>query len=299
MLNDQQTKHLIKKKAVETGLEPEQLHRLYAIEQLLKKLSTSKELSRHFILKGGYLLTTLLQLENRATADLDWTIHNMKLNQEALEQFKALITSPDEDGIVRFEWVSEQETRVNFLYNGFALRLNYINGKMKTPIFIDMTTGEELLPVKKQAVRLLFEEGTVEFQTYPIEQILADKVITTLTYGSKDDTNSRSKDLYDIYILQKTFPEMKLSDVARAMQTTNSQRELGLDPENYEAIISYLSESPKQKELWARFQRQNSYARALTFEQIFESVKVVTHQLVEIQREQEKLEQENENDFSL
>jgi hypothetical protein len=269
----------VKKKEQETGLGAAQLYRLYAMEQLMKKLSESKDLREKFILKGGYLLTTLLQLENRATADLDGTIANMKLDGEALEKFKQLITSPDEDGIVRFEWLGAAETRVNFLYSGFNLRLNYLSGKMRVPINVDMTTGEDILPAKLQPVSLLFEEGTVEFRTYPIEQILADKIYTTLVYGKIDDSNSRAKDLYDIYIIQRNFPEFSLSDVANAISMTNLQRAAAIEVSDYIPIIDFLSRSDKQKEYWSKFQHQNRYARSFSFEQIFESVRKVVNDL--------------------
>ncbi|MDR2976242.1 MAG: nucleotidyl transferase AbiEii/AbiGii toxin family protein [Streptococcaceae bacterium] len=245
----------------------------------MKKLSESKNLREKFILKGGYLLTTLLQLENRATADLDGTIANMKLDDEAVDKFKQLITSPDDDGIVRFEWLGAAETRVNFLYSGFNLRLNYLSGKMRVPINVDMTTGEDILPAKLQPVSLLFEEGTVEFRTYPIEQILADKIYTTLVYGKVDDSNSRAKDLYDIHIIQRNFPEFSLSDVANAISMTNHQRAAAIEVTNYIPIIDFLSKSDKQKEYWSKFQHQNSYARSFSFEEIFDSVRKVVNDL--------------------
>ncbi|MCA1387171.1 hypothetical protein I6F34_41120, partial [Bradyrhizobium sp. BRP05] len=67
MLSEQRVKNLIKKKMDETGLSAQQLYRLYAVEQLAKKIASIEQLRDKFILKGGYLLTTILQLANRAT----------------------------------------------------------------------------------------------------------------------------------------------------------------------------------------------------------------------------------------
>ncbi|TRW69831.1 nucleotidyl transferase AbiEii/AbiGii toxin family protein [Lactococcus lactis] len=279
MLSEQRVKNLIKKKMDETGLSAQQLYRLYAVEQLAKKIASIEQLRDKFILKGGYLLTTILQLANRATADLDGTIANMRLDKEGLKQFEQLISKPESNGKTYFEWLRQEETREDFLYNGFKIHLNYCIGKMKIPIKIDLTTGEDILPAQKQQIQLLFEDEKIDFKSYPIEQIMADKVITTLSYGQVDNTNSRSKDLYDIYVLKNVFPKFSLVDVVVAMNKTKLQRNLEIPAKEYGEIISRLSHSTEQESHWRKFQSQNSYARTLDFETVFEAVKTVVDDL--------------------
>lgn len=279
MLSEQRVKNLIKKKMEETGLSAQQLYRLYAVEQLAKKISSTDELKDKFILKGGYLLTTILQLANRATADLDGTIANMRLDEKGLKEFEQLISKPESNGKSNFEWLRQEETREDFLYNGFKIHLNYCIGKMKIPIKIDLTTGEDILPAQNQQIQLLFEDEKIDFRSYPIEQIIADKVITTLSYGQVDNTNSRSKDLYDIYVLKNVFPKFSLVDVVVAMNKTKTQRNLEIPAREYGAIISRLSHSTEQKSHWRKFQSQNSYARTLDLETVFEAVKTVVDDL--------------------
>lgn len=74
-------KHLVKTKAKKTGVPVQQLYGLFAMEQLLIKLNDSPY-KEHLILKGGYVLSTTLGLNKRATRDLDTTVRNLSLSRE-------------------------------------------------------------------------------------------------------------------------------------------------------------------------------------------------------------------------
>ena len=63
------------------------------------------------------------------------------------------------------------------------------------------------------------------------------------------------------------------------MNKTKTQRNLEIPANEYGEIISRLSRSAEQESLWRKFQSQNSYARTLDFETVFEAVKAVVDDL--------------------
>ncbi|GHV24160.1 hypothetical protein FACS189465_0860 [Clostridia bacterium] len=75
----------IKNKSKETGLNHQVIMQNYMIERFLERISVSKY-KRHFIIKGGTLLSSIMGLANRATMDLDATLKGLKLDEEQLQQ---------------------------------------------------------------------------------------------------------------------------------------------------------------------------------------------------------------------
>lgn len=276
-------KRLINKKAKEYDIVPLQLYSLYGLEQLLMKISKSMYRD-HFVVKGGYLLTSIYGLDNRSTNDLDGTIRNMSLTHESVSKFVTFIESPSEDGNRYFEVKQVRPIREAFDYDGFNIKMNFLNGKSRYSIELDLTTGEMLLPtVVNQNIKMMFEDGEINMPTYPIEQILADKIYTTLAYGVIDDTNSRSKDLYDIYFLTKTNKEIDYQMVNRAIKNIMYQRKEKIYLDQYIKIIDFLWLSDLQRELWLNYTRGKVFAKDLLFDTIMVSVKEFVNCLIKSQ----------------
>lgn len=274
-------KHLVKVKATETGLPVQQLYGLFAMEQLLIKLSGSPY-KEHLILKGGYVLSTTLGLDKRSTRDLDTTVRNLSLNLEKMQEIANFITQTDQD-VSQFELVGIKETREAFAYNGYELKLHYINGKARFPIAIDFTTGEDLIAVTESDVIPSLFDSSVElrFPRYPLEQIIADKLYTTLAYGKEGETNSRMKDLYDLYILSKSYDTIDYSKVAEAVKKTMNQKDNVISVEEYDPIIRFLQASTQQQNTWKNYQRLYPFARDLSFDEVMMSVSQVSDQVTD------------------
>ena len=77
---------------------------------------------------------------------MDTTVRNLSLSREKMEEIADFITQTDQD-VSQFELIGIKETREAFAYNGFELKLRYINGNARFPISIDFTTGEDLIDV--------------------------------------------------------------------------------------------------------------------------------------------------------
>lgn len=277
MLNKQRMKNLIRLKSIESGLPPQQLYGLYAMDQLLGQLSRS-DFSKNLIVKGGFLLTTVYGLENRATGDLDLTVKGFELDKKNLVKLVESLQSSDEKTI--FEIKDIKETRESFDYAGYEVKLIYHNENAKIPLNVDFTTGESLIPVQSfKKTHSLFSNEEYSIVGYSIEQIVTDKFYTLLAYGAVDDTNTRMKDYYDLYLLTKLEREINFDSVNIGLRLTMKQRNNFIDTERYSLIIEGLKKSNLQKELWLRFENTMPYAKGLKFEQVMDQILFFSNQL--------------------
>lgn len=73
--NAMQLKAVIKNKSKELNISPQLLLQNYYMECFIDRLSRSEYADR-FIIKGGFLISSLVGLDNRSTMDIDTTVKN-------------------------------------------------------------------------------------------------------------------------------------------------------------------------------------------------------------------------------
>lgn len=67
-----------------------------------------------------------------------------------------------------------------------------------TPLKIDISTGDVITPKEiRYRFNLILEDRTIEVWAYNLETVLAEKLETVI---SRNVTNTRMRDFYDIYI---------------------------------------------------------------------------------------------------
>ena len=84
-----QIKDKIKNLAKEKQLDPLILSKNYMMERFLERIALSR-FRDHFILKGGFLIASVVGIDSRSTVDIDTTLKNYPLNSEVLEVLKLL-----------------------------------------------------------------------------------------------------------------------------------------------------------------------------------------------------------------
>ena len=91
--NEMQLKARIKNKALETGITPQAALQIYCLERLLDRISQSGK-KDCFIIKGGFLISSMIGIENRSTMDIDATVKNLNVDKENIASvFKIPVTS--------------------------------------------------------------------------------------------------------------------------------------------------------------------------------------------------------------
>lgn len=280
MLNRHEMRSLVNKKSKESKLPPQQLYGLYAMDRLILKLSNSTY-SNDLIVKGGFLLTTHLGINSRVTRDMDFTIKNIPLSEEVIDDFISVIESDDTNSPECFKVRKVMDIRSDFEYGGYSLMIDYFNGKTKVPITVDLTTGEDLISINEhQHFKSIFTDESYSLSSYTVEQVVVDKFYTLLAYGAYDDKNSRMKDYYDLYLINKLEQNLDYSLVNKGLDRTMKQRDTFIKNDQYNEITDYLHDSEMQKGLWKSYSKRTPYASELSFDSVMEEIKILSSKLI-------------------
>jgi predicted nucleotidyltransferase component of viral defense system len=263
----------IKQIAKEKNITTQQVQQNYLIEVFLEKLAKSKY-RNNFILKGGYLIGSIVGLNQRATMDLDTTIKGFELTSENLTEIvKEIIKVPtDESFSLTFDSVSE--IRETDDYPGFKLKLYADFERIHELVSIDATTGDAITPREIVfSVGRLFSEEKLALLSYPLETIMAEKIETILSRGV---ASTRPRDYYDVYTLSKMrWEDIDFIVLKEALGNTIRKRESTVIINDYLVILEIITKSEVQQQLWAKYQRQYSYAKGIEFDVAVDAVAVV------------------------
>jgi hypothetical protein len=177
-----------------------------------------------FILKGGLLLAALDARRPTRDGDLLAAMDN----DEALIAgcVKEIASIEVDDGIAfAIDTVQVTTIREEDQYAGLRLNMVAMIGQAKAKLALDINFGD---PVTPGAVRIPYPavlgESTFETLAYPIETILAEKIVTGVARG---ETNTRERDWADIWRLIGSH-DLDAEPLAEAIKATAAYRGVGL-----------------------------------------------------------------------
>ena len=238
MKTSTQLKALIRNLSKEKKIDANTLMRNYMLERFLDRISLSPY-KHNFILKGGMLISALVGIDARATMDMDATIKGYSLSEETLRSvLEAILSVPIEDE-VQMTIKSIEPIHDEAEYGGLRVSIETLFDGVKTPLKIDITTGDKITPREiTYKFELLFEKRSIEILAYNLETVLAEKLETIVSRGI---TNTRMRDFYDIHILQKLYSDtINTADLKAALIATAGKRDtLVLLPEWEKNNISF------------------------------------------------------------
>jgi len=231
---------------------------LFVLERFLARVARSPYQDR-LVLKGGILLYLILGQWIRPTEDLDFLA--IRLPSESLDRVLAEILAVDvEDGLLfdATEMTSE-DIREDAGYPCRRFKVPYRFGaKHAHFIKLDMNFGDPVTP-GPQAIEVRpilddFKGGQV--LGYPIETLLAEKVETMVIRGH---ANTRSKDIFDLWVLARNRTDLHLEPIGLALTATAAYRGSGGHLEGA-ALQSSFCQDPRQAQLWKAFARSKGLA---------------------------------------
>ena len=263
--------NLSKKKSADAQI----LMRNYMMERFLERISLS-EYKNQFILKGGMLVAAMVGLDARATMDLDATIKGTNVSVEDVEMIiSKIISIPLNDGVLfRIKRISETMEEAD--YPGVRVSMETKFDGVITPLKIDISTGDIITPREiKYNFNLMLENRTIEVWAYNLETVLAEKLETVI---SRNVTNTRMRDFYDIYILQKLYGEQLSKDVLwDALVATAKKRETleQIETEDIDEVFDEIQSSSVMENLWKAYQRNYSYSADIPWHTIMKSIRTL------------------------
>lgn len=195
MINIESIKGKIRSLAEKKNLKSQEVLQIYFFERFLERLSKS-QYKNNFVIKGGFLISSLIGVENRTTMDMDTTIKGIALKEIVQE----IININVDDGI-RFEIKDISYIREEDEYENFRISLIANVGKTKNPMKLDLTTGDAITPREiEYTYSCIFSKESIKIMAYPVETIVAEKYETIIR---RNITTTRMRDFYDLYTLYK------------------------------------------------------------------------------------------------
>ena len=267
----EQIKGRIKSVAKQNNADARTLMRIYMMERFLERLAQS-EYRDNFIIKGGILVTAMIGVAHRSTMDIDTSMKNLNLSAEDALRVVNQVKDIDLDDGVSFEVKDVSNIMDEMEYPGIRVTMNANVGRLITPLKIDISTGDVIIP---RAIEfnydLLLEDRSISLWSYNLETILAEKLQTVLARGI---LNTRMRDFYDIRMLLDTYEDKVNKAVLKdAFAATCKKRGTDHLQEQAEEIIKIIEADEQLRVLWRAYQKKYSYAAEIDYASVISGVR--------------------------
>lgn len=280
MINIESVKGKIRSLAEKKNLKSQEVLQIYFFERFLERLSKSKY-KNNFIIKGGFLISSLIGIENRTTMDMDSTVKGIALKEERIKEIvDEIININVEDGI-KFEIKDISYIREEDEYENFRISLIANVGKTRNPMKLDLTTGDAITPREiEYTYPCIFSKENIKIMAYPLETILAEKYETIIR---RNIATTRMRDFYDLYTLYKLKKdEINYEILKEAVERTLNKRESWEIMQDYEEIIEDIKEDSYLRSLWEVYLSENKYIGDLTFDKVVGVVTILSNRINEL-----------------
>lgn len=268
--NVQSLKDKAKNFALKNNLEVQQVLQNYMFERFLERLSTS-QYKDNFILKSGFLLSSIMGIDIRTTMDIDANITGMDFSEDEILKLVQTIISIDLNDNVLFEIDKSEPIKEDNEYGGYSFKIIGKVFNLKIIFHIDISTGDLITPrAIEYKYKTLLEDTVINLYTYNNETIIAEKLQTVLV---RSVANSRMKDFYDLYYFSTNkWNEIDKKIFKDAINVTFKHRNSINELNFYEKIIREIAKSNLIKERWTSYQNRFSYAKNVTFDDVINSI---------------------------
>ena len=225
------------------------------------------------------LISSIVGIDMRNTLDMDATIKGFELTKKNLQKILNEIITINVGDDVTFEILMIKDIRDEAEYFGYRVTLNAKFDTIFQKFKIDISTGDVITPKEiEYNFKLLFEDRKIGILAYNLETVLSEKIEGVI---SKGIANTRARDYYDIFILEK-FQKNNINNKVLKQAIINKFLERGTYEylENIEKCMSEIENSEDLKEIWKNYQNKFSYAEDISYQDtinaIKEFIKIVT-----------------------
>ena len=270
--NAMQMKAYVKKQASLNNIDPRLLIQEFVLDDLLERISLS-QYRDNLVLKGGFLIASLLGIDTRSTHDLDTTVVGIPIAPDQLMVvFTEICQIIPEDDPIELHPIKIEPIRDDDKYGGYRVHFEgLIYDKIKPKFKIDVSTGDKITPSAiNYQHHLITEDRVITVAAYNIETILAEKLETIISRGS---TNSRSKDFYDLYALTKLeHQNIDIGQLKQALINTATHRKTMAEINDYQRTIADILEDADMNNRWQIYQRDNIFAKGISLKDTCDAV---------------------------
>ena len=280
MINIESIKGKIRSLAEKKNLKSQEVLQIYFFERFLERLSKS-QFKNNFVIKGGFLISSLIGIENRTTMDMDTTIKGIALKEEKIKEIVEEIININVDDGIKFEIKDIIYIREEDEYENFRISLIANVGKTKNPMKLDLTTGDAITPKEiEYTYPCIFSKENIKIMAYPLETILAEKYETIIR---RNITTTRMRDFYDLYTLYKLKKDQIDYEILKeAIERTSKKRGSREIMQDYKEIIEDVKEDSYLRSLWDVYLSENKYIGDLKFDKVVGVVATLSNRINEM-----------------
>ena len=304
--NATQLKAKIKNFAKEKNMDSRTVLQEYVLERFIDRISKSKY-KNDFILKGGMLISSMVGVDLRSTLDIDTTIKGFEFTLNKLNEVLNEIIETDIGDMFNFKILMNKKIMEETEYHGYRVTLEANFGTISQKFKIDISTGDIITPNEvKYNIKQMLSDDKIEILAYNIETILSEKIHSIIQKG---EDNTRARDYYDIYILEKIKKEEINNNILKeAIINKFEERKNSNLVSNIYLKVLDLEKNIKLKELWNEYRSKFTYAKDIEFEDTIKSLKNIVSVLnnqnqskkfVKVTKKENLKQQEQESDDEL
>ncbi|MCM1635798.1 nucleotidyl transferase AbiEii/AbiGii toxin family protein [Latilactobacillus sakei] len=254
----------IRKLGKERKISPQIMLQEIVLDDLIDRISNSSY-KDNLVLKGGFLIASLIGTDTRSTRDIDTSIVGLQVSEYNMKRvFQEICDIKLPDDIIKLSIIKIDEIREEDEYSGYRIHIRAQIYTTQVDVKVDISTGDVITERAIQyGHKMILEDRTVEIMAYTLETVIAEKLETIV---SRADANTRLKDFYDLYLLEHQHKtEIRFDVLKKAIQATSAKRETTNQLGTYISSLTALKESPNLQSLWIAYQKSNQYAQGIEF----------------------------------
>lgn len=266
----EQLKGQVRSFAQKRNLQSQEVLQMFFLERVLERLSKS-QYKDNFILKGGFLISSMIGVSERTTMDMDTTVTGIDMEEAEIEKIVREILQIDVGDGISFEFDRIEPIREDDDYNNFRAYFAANYEKIANVMKIDITTGDEITPhAVRYSYQTILDNDKIDVMAYNIETIIAEKYETIIR---RNIGTSRARDFYDLYMFFNLYKDSINVDILRsAVYRTSKKRNSLNDMSDWEDILNDIKPDPALRSLWDNYCENNKYAADVSYEKAMEAL---------------------------
>ena len=264
-MTSEKLKGKIKSFSEKNNLKAQEVLQMYFFERFLARLEKSRY-RVNFIIKGGFLISSIIGIQNRTTMDIDTTIKGLPVKEEIIKEIILEILNIEVNDEIEFVLGKIENIREISEYENYRLHLTANFEKIKNPLKIDITTGDVIIPSEiEYSYETIFKEK-LNILVYSLETLIAEKYETII---KRNITTTRLRDFYDIYMIFKLKNDkINVNNLKQAIWETAKNRNSTEEILESKEILEDIKNDEYLNKQWNIYKNENKYVDNIQFSEI-------------------------------
>ncbi|MBO5987260.1 MAG: nucleotidyl transferase AbiEii/AbiGii toxin family protein [Lachnospiraceae bacterium] len=274
----EQLKGQIRSFVAKRNLQPQEVLQMYMFERVLERISKSPY-KENFILKGGFLIASMVGIEGRTTMDMDTTVRGIDMQEDVIRRIIMEILEMDIGDGIRFDYTKIEPIREEDDYNNFRVYFVAHYGKIATDMKMDITTGDIITPgAIDYSYKTILDNDEIAVKAYNRATIIAEKYETIIR---RNLGTTRARDFYDLYMFYKLYQDILDPEILRtAVMGTSKKRGSETELAERMDICDEMSQDQALRVLWENYKKNSHYTVPPSFDDVIRVVKEIGQLLI-------------------